>query len=108
MIQQIGESSFKPQANPLSNPKPLSQPCGDGGGAWSFQNTDAAIPNWARRNRIECIDVERAARHRICTVTVADAIRALEGATIGNVQVPWIKARTCRGGQIRTSFPQTD
>ena len=77
MIQQIGESRFKAHANAFGEPKPLGQTYGDGAGTRPFQNTDAAISDWAGRNRIESIDVEHTARSRIRTVAVADAIRAL-------------------------------
>lgn len=108
MIQDIGESAFKAKVHALGQVKRLGQSSGDRRGAGPLQDTYAAISHRTRRNRIEGVDIEHAAGCGICDIPVADAIRPLKGAAIGQVQISRIVVRACRGREIRPGLPQAD
>jgi hypothetical protein len=108
MIQDIRKSTFKAKVHSLREMKCLGQSSGDRRGAGAFQDTYAAISHRTGGNRIEGVDVEHTAGCRICDIPVADAIRPLKGAAIGEVQVSRIVVRARRGREIGPGLPQAD
>src|SRR5712671_1342469 len=84
----------------------FGQPSRDRSGARPLQDSHTTISHWPFRNRIERSDVEHASG---CgTRDVADAIRALQAAAKGKVEIAGIEARTCGWRQIRSGLPKAD
>jgi hypothetical protein len=86
----------------------LGQPSRDRSGARSLQDSHTTISHRTSRNRIERSDIEHASGCDIRDVAVADAIRALEAAAIGKIEIAWIEARACGWRQMPSGFPKTD
>ena len=86
----------------------FGQPSRDRSGARPLQDSHTTISHWPFRNRIERSDVEHASGCGIRDVAVADAIRALQAAARGKVEIAGIEARTCGRRQIWSGLPKTD
>jgi hypothetical protein len=77
---------------------------GDRSCARALENTDSAVPNGTRWNRIEGTNVEHAAGCRVCNVAIADKIGTLERAAIGKTKIAGIVAGTRDRREIGTLF----
>src|SRR5438445_12926503 len=84
------------------------QPSRDRSGARSLQDSHTTIPHRPCRNSIERSYIEHTSGCGIRDVAIADAIRALEAAAIGKIEIARIETRTCGRRQIRSSLPKTD
>lgn len=107
VIQQIGKGSLKSQAQALGDVKCFGKTGRNGGGSRSSQNSYTTVPDWSRGDRIERGEIEHAAGRIVSNVRIADAVRALERASIRQIQVARVMVGTGRRCEIRTRLPQT-
>ena len=78
---------------------------GDRAGAWSYEYSDTAIPDWPRRDCVEGVDLN--IRPLVADIAVSDAIRPRKSATIGKAEIPRTVTGTTGRLEIRTGFPET-
>jgi hypothetical protein len=96
-----GKSAFKAKTHPLGQTKCLRQSGGDGSCARTLQNTDSAVSNGTRGNRIEVINVEHAPGCGVRDIAIAHAIGPLEHAAIGETEIAGIVTGTGDGCEDR-------
>ena len=105
MIEYICERAFKAHPHPFREMESFGQPSRDRSGARPLQDSHTAISRWPFRNRIERSDVEHVSG---CGIRdVADAIRALQAAAKGKVEIAGIEARTYGRRQIGSGLAKT-
>jgi hypothetical protein len=107
MIEQICGRACKAHPHPFREMESFGQPSRDRSGARPLQDSHTAISRWPFRNRIERSDVEHVSGCGIRDVAIADAIRALQAAAKGKVEIAGIEARTYGRRQIWSGLAKT-